>query len=129
MIERGARQGHGAGGFLNFGEKFPRPQGFSARIEGSYSYTGFQRTPPTSAQTRTQARTEITGGGQHLSLPHATTGDRGNDDNAHEGLEEGKSWVISTFIVGVHGGEMWPARAKKGEDPRMARVSLTWRGG
>jgi hypothetical protein len=32
--------------FPSFGEKFPETLGFSARIEGSRSYTGFQRTPP-----------------------------------------------------------------------------------
>jgi hypothetical protein len=30
---------------LHTGEEFPRPQGFSAQIEGSRSYTSFQRTP------------------------------------------------------------------------------------
>jgi hypothetical protein len=36
---------HELGGEHHSGEEFPRPQGFSARIEGSLSFTGFQRTP------------------------------------------------------------------------------------
>jgi hypothetical protein len=46
---------------------------------------------------------------------------------ADEKLGRGKSWESSTFIHRAHGGGTWPARAKKGDDARMARGSLTRR--
>lgn len=68
------------------------------RIEGTDSFPRRRQSSRPNTEGRQYAVMRFIGGGSHPSLSHGTLGDRVNDGNTHEELEEEESWASSTFI-------------------------------
>jgi hypothetical protein len=127
VIERGSRQGHGAGGLTNSGEKFPRPQGYLARIKGTGSYTGFRRTPLTTRVHQNAGTNGVTSSGLYLSLSHRTRATGTMMTTRTRGLRRGSRGRAPHLSSESTEGETWPCTRKERGESCIARRLLSWR--